>query len=407
MTELDGQWLGKAAPSDTEHPMAPYYRGLLTLNIDPRVDGFLGTAIFLPNDMSLPAWIGEARLEEQDGQVRGRVVNITPVDPTSWCPVLDEETKEKTIAHYGDPYWIPQIADLRGHFVEPGRAVFEWEDLSTVSDPEACHATVDPLFGPTPAAASRLPAEPLTWQQFKERASQLVAERKEPSRLIFRGQELPWRLETRAHRHRRFDIHRYATDDVARLHRHLSTLSQRHFRLTRNEDHSALLNLAQHHGYPTPLLDWTQSPYIAAFFAYRHADADDANRSKVSGDSDVVRIHCFDAHSWSTQWEPVNNIGTVRLTVSVHELHGFENPRMLPQQSVVMFSNVHNIEDYLEFKQTEVKHNKPYLWALDLPISDRDDAMRDLRAMGVTAAAMFPGIDGTCETLREVYCPPK
>jgi hypothetical protein len=38
-----------------------------------------------------------------------------------------------------------------------------------------------------------------------------------------------------------------------------------------NYDYLAYL---RHHGFPSPLLDWSQSPYVAAYFAFAHARPD-------------------------------------------------------------------------------------------------------------------------------------
>jgi hypothetical protein len=154
---------------------------------------------------------------------------------------------------------------------------------------------------------------------------------------------------------------------------------------------AAFINLLQHHGFPTPLLDWTHSPFVAAFFAYRRGQA-------RAPDADKVRVLVFDRTSWISDFPQIQSITFAQPHFSVIEAYNFENPRAAPQQSISTVTNLDDIETYIA--HCEQAQGKTYLRAVDLPFSERRQVMEQLRTIGITAASLFPGLDGACEELR-------
>ena len=80
------------------------------------------------------------------------------------------------------------------------------------------------------------------------------------------------------------------------------------------------------------------------------------------------------------------------------ELRASSNVRPV-QQSVHTFSNVVDIEGFVAAVEQET--GRQFLRRIDIPATERDVAMRELRAMGITAGSMFPGLDGMCRSLAE------
>ncbi|MGE0333582.1 MAG: FRG domain-containing protein [Ramlibacter sp.] len=84
---------------------------------------------------------------------------------------------------------------------------------------------------------------------------------------LYRGQSSPHPLSSTFHRTGRVDLVRFITDDLPVFGDYLDTTGGRQYDVKNPTDRGALIGIAQHYGFPSPLLDWTRSPYVAAFFA--------------------------------------------------------------------------------------------------------------------------------------------
>jgi hypothetical protein len=161
------------------------------------------------------------------------------------------------------------------------------------------------------------------------------------------------------------------------------------------DEYGALLNLIQHHGYPTPILDWTYSPYVAAFFAYRGISNEEAAKADPAA---KVRIHVLDQARWKSRQLPFLILAPSELHFSIYHFLAIENERMIPQQAASTVTNVDDTEEFIKSKETD---DTPFLSAIDLPVSERRKVVRELGYMGITAGSLFPGLDGACEELIE------
>jgi len=368
---MNGYWYGTHTGSNS---------GQIVVELDDMGDHFDGCAYVYDDNTSLPSTFAIIKTADKANRIQF-TAQLLPLHPDTQQP-----TNWQQIASRYSGVNMSQQADVTCEWSEEGIALAWQTNIGTHGCAHLPKSRVK-----EPSVYQTLPVT--NWSEFIEHVKRL-----EHYRYMYRGQRHTLRLRTPFHRTGRADIRRFLVQDIQALQAYLSARTDHFYDLRDPIQNAAFFHLIQHHRYPTPLLDWTYSPFVAAYFAYHPISSEDAARASPD---QKVRIFVFDKVQWCIDFPQIGNVWDRRPHFSIIEPVAIENERMVPQQALSTWSTIDDIETYIDFVETDKR--KCYLQVIDLPLRERDRVLRELRLMGITQGSLFPGLDGACEDLRERF----
>jgi hypothetical protein len=292
----------------------------------------------------------------------------------------------------------------------PKKAVEEWE-----SSPDSYGRLYDKLFD-----SFVLAEEAESWEDFYTWSNEVQG-------WGFRGQrEAAWTLRTSLEREIRVQYsHGNGTGvyhlDRKREERELLFRFQQqthHYirHLPSSDDLASWFALMQHHGVPTRLLDWTQSPYVAMYFAVEEEARGEQKCCAVwaidvdwleSKGQEVLRAEAAKPmpDDAKTRIQYLNSLLSQKekpLIVRIDPLQA--NERMFAQQGFFLWKLFEEVPFFDQILMSMMLHpeltNRPVVRKLYVADRHRIEFLEKLRVMNVHRASLFPGLDGFCQSLK-------
>lgn len=156
----------------------------------------------------------------------------------------------------------------------------------------------------------------------------------------------------------------------------------------------------RHNGFPSPLLDWTRSPYIAAYFSFRDISSRGRLQDHVS--IFVYREFAGVGKAWSPATAHIQRVGPTIETDPKHYLQQSEYTLCVrKEKGEWAFANYEDVKPVFTNYPRECQD---IIVKYSIPVSEQESVLRKLDSMNITAYSLFNSESSLMETLalREI-----
>jgi hypothetical protein len=155
-----------------------------------------------------------------------------------------------------------------------------------------------------------------------------------------------------------------------------------------------ILALGQHYGLPTPLLDWSESLYIALFFAFCEEIPKSVDRIcvwAIQTSASEIMDH-FNEKALAGNLSGGNDEDF--LPMKFVDPHTDVNSRLVSQSGLFLQKPSGVSVEELVAEYCANNNNSPVLAKITVPVKERESVLNNLLAMNVSWATIYPGIEG-------------